>query len=1325
MKTIYIKITVIIFFAYGIILGFSFYDDNPNNSKKARRLSDSKTEINKSAGHLSDNSGGVNQTYGSPYYIDNFDGPNDTNSLKARGYKVFYRGTGPQGINAIWYQGNAGMFPAFNGPPNGYVASNYQSVTGANNIDNWLILPAKNVASGDSIFFSSRSVLNAFYPDSIRLVYSPPGDSTPESFSWIELGRFKASTSGSWERRGFRAPAPGPNARFAIRYSVVNGGPNGANSDYIGIDALTIESPPLPSDVGTISIDSPANTFTIPVPTIAPKATFKNFGILNKTNIPVTFKITGPVNYTSIKLIPSLNSGASASVTADSDFTPIHGRYSFSVYTGLPGDGNRANDTLKTTFDVIDPNSGGGASYFFANNLTTNAPSHPDFIWYDTTGSIALISNGVNKKPNLFSGTLDDGYFRIGNILSPNKKIKFFGQYYDSLFISTNGIIGFTDAAQLTSYTPDTISNVRPAFYPLWTDLNYGSTLSSHLNNRLSYKLFGDSKILVTYDRAPAFQGDSTEYVSFQTVLEIVDITNPLNSRISVQYSDTTNGRTGKNFYDYYKTNGLNPNLVGLQSSIGNLQLYYRFANTIPTAYFGQLFSLSPVTVMFGPDPLKLSSLTDFSVAFYQLNLNYFGAVYYDSDWGTLELNVDGFNGTKFLNLSVAAPGVDSLWQIKNFPIQSLSNPGTIFKEYFSFDIGSSGINVPQIPYGISLTDLPLVNPLPINSSAPVSDLERYYDIQSCDSVPVADFTPPEAMPMVGYEVGDIANGLYVDRLMIKDEFFENQQSPLDAKVPTSISNSLKYLKKKFSLSERELPQDSTSIDKVMDMIGWDENNCSPDKWWEKKKEFMEAKNHKYAITTRYFPYPTPPLDDQKKKFMDNTIKPELDSNQDVEMIVEDKNGKTDVLCVRDISERDTVEDKNHYQSKKVVYRITTSDDSHDGFDEPGNKDLKTEPSVFDSYNTTNGDINKFSSGRLEGYKIKGFVVECPNKLKTRLKKPENRSGRGDNFIQQNINNDLVMENPQSKNFNHNYEQDISPYPLRFEWDTVHEAYSYWLEVSTDSLFAGVIIDTNHLPFAFFDTPPGALLPNTTYFWRVMVNDSVGPGTYDTIFSFATSLPTVLTLTAVIEGLYNPAANNMSISDTLTVYLRQSSNPYNIVDSAITVIDKNTLTGNAAFNNAPSGTYYIVLKHRNSITTWSKAGGITITSGVPFNYNFTSSSAQAFGNNLRQVDNSPVRFAIYSGDVNQDGTVDLSDVSLIDNDAYNFVTGNVVTDLNGDGFVDLSDLIIADNNSYNFVSAITPPAPVPPVNIGNVKNERNNSETKANERNKKSHIDKK
>ena len=127
-----------------------------------------------------------------------------------------------------------------------------------------------------------------------------------------------------------------------------------------------------------------------------------------------------------------------------------------------------------------------------------------------------------------------------------------------------------------------------------------------------------------------------------------------------------------------------------------------------------------------------------------------------------------------------------------------------------------------------------------------------------------------------------------------------------------------------------------------------------------------------------------------------------------------------------------------------------------------------------------------------------------------------------------------------------------------------------------------------------------------------------------------------------------------------------------------------------SFNNLASGQYYIVIKHRNSIETWSRQGGETIVSGSNVNYVMSDQITKAFGNNLKQVDSSPVKFADYSGDVNQDGIVDLTDVINIYNNAQNFLSGYIVTDINGDNLTDLTDVLIANNNSALYAVKVTP-----------------------------------
>ena len=126
----------------------------------------------------------------------------------------------------------------------------------------------------------------------------------------------------------------------------------------------------------------------------------------------------------------------------------------------------------------------------------------------------------------------------------------------------------------------------------------------------------------------------------------------------------------------------------------------------------------------------------------------------------------------------------------------------------------------------------------------------------------------------------------------------------------------------------------------------------------------------------------------------------------------------------------------------------------------------------------------------------------------------------------------------------------------------------------------------------------------------------------------------IINITSIIEGFYNTSSNRLNIRDTVKAYLRNITSPYSIVDSSKAVIDSLTCSGKFLFRNAPTGNYYLVLKHRNSIETWSKTGGIAFTKGSTTNYDFTSSLSQAFGNNLKPVAG---KFCTFSGDVNQDG----------------------------------------------------------------------------------------
>ncbi|MBK9405463.1 MAG: hypothetical protein IPN57_13230 [Ignavibacteria bacterium] len=179
-----------------------------------------------------------------------------------------------------------------------------------------------------------------------------------------------------------------------------------------------------------------------------------------------------------------------------------------------------------------------------------------------------------------------------------------------------------------------------------------------------------------------------------------------------------------------------------------------------------------------------------------------------------------------------------------------------------------------------------------------------------------------------------------------------------------------------------------------------------------------------------------------------------------------------------------------------------------------------------------------------------------------------------------------------------------------------------------------------------------------------------------------------LNLKLIPEGIYYNLFNQLSRSDSLTVYLRNNTSPYSKIDSSKALIDSINFTGEFTFPNASSGTYYIATKHLNCIETWSKAGGTSmIINNVTF-YDFTTAASQAYGNNLKLKGS---KYCAYSGDINQDGIIDASDLIKVYNDSYVGLTGRyILSDLNGDSIVDASDISTADNNVYNGVMKITP-----------------------------------
>lgn len=154
-----------------------------------------------------------------------------------------------------WFQGNPATFPAHSGPDDSYIAANFYNTTDANTISNWLFTPEVILKSGDIFSFWTRTA-GGDYPDRLEVRMSTNGASTDVGATDASTGDFSTlllmvnpdlTTTGyptEWTKFMVTIPVDvnrEVSGRIAFRYFVTNAGPDGSNSNYIGIDDVVYE----------------------------------------------------------------------------------------------------------------------------------------------------------------------------------------------------------------------------------------------------------------------------------------------------------------------------------------------------------------------------------------------------------------------------------------------------------------------------------------------------------------------------------------------------------------------------------------------------------------------------------------------------------------------------------------------------------------------------------------------------------------------------------------------------------------------------------------------------------------------------------------------------------------------------------------------------------------------------------------------------------------------------------------------------------------------------------------------------------------------------
>ncbi len=162
-----------------------------------------------------------------------------------------------------WVQGSGSSFNpgGFNGGATSFTLVNYNSVAAgmAGTISNWLITPVVTLKDGDVIKFYSREGGNFNnIPDRLEMRLSTNGAaSVIPSTGAEDLGSFTNLALSinptlaasvypvTWTLYTYTVtglPAL-TDCKIAFRYYVTNGGPNGANGNLIGLDAVAVDRP--------------------------------------------------------------------------------------------------------------------------------------------------------------------------------------------------------------------------------------------------------------------------------------------------------------------------------------------------------------------------------------------------------------------------------------------------------------------------------------------------------------------------------------------------------------------------------------------------------------------------------------------------------------------------------------------------------------------------------------------------------------------------------------------------------------------------------------------------------------------------------------------------------------------------------------------------------------------------------------------------------------------------------------------------------------------------------------------------------------------------
>lgn len=413
-----------------------------------------------------------------------------------------------------WFAGNTASFTSYNGPDNGYIAVNYQSGSGTSTLSNWLMTPPVTVQNGDEVSFYTRVPDGSTWADRLELRQSVLGASSTAPVGVNDVGSYStlcltvnpnlvaSQYPSTWTKYTYVvAGLTGQvSCRFALRYTVPNGGPSGANSNYVGVDAFQVKR--------LVANDLSLNSVTVPAIITAGNYTFngvvENLGTNAVTSYQVTWQAnSGAINsydVTGVNIAP----GTTHNFTHSLPLNAVVGQsYALNFNVSLVNavvDGDPSNNTLSRSTQV-------------ASGTTTYKPMIEKFT--SSTCNPCASYNGSTFNP----------YYTAQN------------QTFNYVAYQMNWP-GAGDPYYFAE------AGVRRAYYgvnaitSLWIDGSEYSTqnnqaaLTAHVNNEATKpgyfgltasRDFSNNTALVNYNITPYISGD---YVLHAAVIELVTTNN-------------------------------------------------------------------------------------------------------------------------------------------------------------------------------------------------------------------------------------------------------------------------------------------------------------------------------------------------------------------------------------------------------------------------------------------------------------------------------------------------------------------------------------------------------------------------------------------------------------------------------------------------------------------------------------------------------------------------------------------------------------------------------------------------------------------------------